>query len=431
MKILVMIEAVTTAHTTRSLMIAKSLLSMGHEVIIASTKMDNVLKNETPNEIKCVEISGGLSAQEFGLKLYQGKFPYSVQLLKNYVETDYELLSKYQPDIVFGDFRLSLQISSKLANVTYVNLSNIIWSPYANKSQVVPEAPATRLLKSLGLTIGKKILPMIMKQILKTVNQFRESYGFESLTSLEQFYSQGDYVAYLDSNKLLSTQVLPNNHLFLTPVIFESKQSSAFQIKNNSKRKIFITPGSSGNNSVFKKIIKYLSQSNFEIYVAGVSKESAEINNKKSGSNWPLSNNIHYLGFVNLNSVLPLMDLVIANGGSPMSYLSIKNKKPFLNIPSNMDQHLNSQAFDQINVSRTIRSELINKSYVLNACDDLLNNNEIKNRVFELSFSLEQSDLKISLAGLIQKINSDQKFKHKKNLTTKISEIQFNIQNPT
>ena len=83
MKILIMIEAVTTAHTTRSLMIAKSLLSMGHEVIIASTKMDNVLKNETPNEIKCVEISGGLSAQEFGVKLYQGKFPYSVQLLKN------------------------------------------------------------------------------------------------------------------------------------------------------------------------------------------------------------------------------------------------------------------------------------------------------------------------------------------------------------
>ena len=67
--------------------------------------------------------------------------------------------------------------------------------------------------------------------------------------------------------------------------------------------------------------------------------------------------------------VLPLVDAVVANGGSPMSYMSLQFQKPILNLPSNMDQHFPS--FDQKNVSRTLRTEIGFKNTIVSKLNEL------------------------------------------------------------
>lgn len=402
MKILMMIEGVTTAHTSRSLIIAKSLAKQGHKVILASTVLDSILKNETPADIQLLEIPNGITPSQFSKKLHNGEFPYTVDQLKKYVEVDCTFLKNENPDVVFGDFRLSLQVSAKLADTPYVNLTNIIWSPYSAKTAVVPEVPPTRVLKSFGITVGKLVLPMILNSILTKLNEFRSSYGLDPVKSLEEFYTQGDYIAYLDDENLMSSSVLPSHHCFLGPVVYRSHNSSVeLKQKLNSlpknKNVILVTPGSSGNSKAFQKSLNYLVNSEYEVLVAGVNPSSTNVK-------WPTADNIHYVGFVNLADVLPLVDAVVANGGSPMSYMSLQFQKPILNLPSNMDQHFNSQAFDQKNVSRTLRTELVSKTQLFAKLKELTTSEWIQQNLAAFAKNISHSQLEQNLSQLLASI---------------------------
>ena len=44
---------------------------------------------------------------------------------------DLELIRRIEPDVVVGDFRLSLAVSAPMAGVPYIALANAYWSPFA------------------------------------------------------------------------------------------------------------------------------------------------------------------------------------------------------------------------------------------------------------------------------------------------------------
>ena len=49
--------------------------------------------------------------------------------LDRYVEEDLRLIDSFRPDVVVGDFRVSLAISARKARIPYVNVTNAYWSP--------------------------------------------------------------------------------------------------------------------------------------------------------------------------------------------------------------------------------------------------------------------------------------------------------------
>ena len=66
--------------------------------------------------------------------------------LRAYVDDDLALLEAVRPDVVIGDFRLSLSVSARVAGIPYVNVTNAYWSPYARPHFEVPNLALTRLV---------------------------------------------------------------------------------------------------------------------------------------------------------------------------------------------------------------------------------------------------------------------------------------------
>ena len=69
-------------------------------------------------------VSAAMSA-----RLRRGEFFYREQELEAYVDAERALLRSLKPDLVVGDFRLSLPVSTYLEGVPLLTLANAHWSP--------------------------------------------------------------------------------------------------------------------------------------------------------------------------------------------------------------------------------------------------------------------------------------------------------------
>jgi UDP:flavonoid glycosyltransferase YjiC (YdhE family) len=87
-----------------------------------------------------------IAPERFSRALARGSPIYDAASLDRYVEEDLRVIKRFRPDVIVGDFRISLGISARLAKVPYVNVTNAYWSPYAKIRHVVPEITPARAL---------------------------------------------------------------------------------------------------------------------------------------------------------------------------------------------------------------------------------------------------------------------------------------------
>ena len=60
------------------------------------------------------------------------------------------MIREVEPDVVVGDFRLSLSVSARVAGVPYLAITNAYWSPYARQRFPLPELPVVRMARRPG-----------------------------------------------------------------------------------------------------------------------------------------------------------------------------------------------------------------------------------------------------------------------------------------
>ncbi|MFH1023179.1 MAG: glycosyl transferase family 1, partial [Planctomycetota bacterium] len=125
-RILFVGEAVSVSHVARPVVLAKWAKSAGYDVIFACGKAySRVARTEGLNPEEIVTISPEL----FYKRLSRGQFFYTEAELNQYIEAERALIARIKPDLVVGDFRLTLAISTRLAGIPYLNLMNAHWSP--------------------------------------------------------------------------------------------------------------------------------------------------------------------------------------------------------------------------------------------------------------------------------------------------------------
>ncbi|MFX7895023.1 glycosyl transferase family 1, partial [Acinetobacter baumannii] len=56
------------------------------------------------------------------------------------------MIEAFKPDLVIGDFRLSLSVSARLAGVPYMAISNAYWTPHYQGGYALPVIPLSRAL---------------------------------------------------------------------------------------------------------------------------------------------------------------------------------------------------------------------------------------------------------------------------------------------
>jgi UDP:flavonoid glycosyltransferase YjiC (YdhE family) len=370
-KILFIGEAVSLAHISRPLVLANSLDKNIYELTFACDPIYKKFVNQYP-EITYVPLTS-ISPEAFMKSLYYGKTIYDQKTLHSYVKDDVSLINAINPDLVIGDFRVSLSISANICQKPFFALANAHWSPFADNNFVSPE---TIYNKIFGLPISnfvfKHTYPMLFKQQAKPFNAVAKAYGQETAIDIREMYTRGGKVLYLDPSELINMKSLPINHHFLGPIIYSPKINEPIWLNDlkNSSRNIYATFGSSGMAHLLPTVCQSIIETKCNAVITTANRVTI-----------PEHANIKQADYLPGELVLENSIMAICNGGSATVYQALSKGVPVIGIPQNMDQFLTMQIIEknklgimlrpnqasEKNISKAINQILQDKTYTQNA----------------------------------------------------------------
>lgn len=350
-RILFIGEDLTLAHVTRPMVLAESLDIDKYDITFATGHQYNQFVQNL--NFKTHTIST-LSSKIFLERLAKGKPIFLSNEIEKYVKEDLDLFKKVNPDLVIGDFRLSLGISSQLAQIPYACLTNAFWSPFSILPFPVPELLIVNLL---GIKIVKFFsgffLPFIMKIHASPINSIRKKYNLPLHKDIKEAYTYGDWTLYLDPPSLAPTVNLPANHLYLGPLLWspEAPLPEWWNSLPEDKPVIYITLGSSGEIGFVKELISTLKNMPVTAVISSASRFTAQ----------DLPDNIYVEAFLPGLKAAQRSSVVVCSGGTATTYQALSCGTPVLGIPSNADQYLSMEAIVRQGSGILIRAGQINQ----------------------------------------------------------------------
>ncbi len=363
-RVLFFAEAVTLAHVARPIALAQRLVAAGHEVIFAcDPRYDSFLAGEPWQTLALRSIS---SAQ-FLRALASGNPVYDAQTLRAYVQQDLELMEQAQPDLVVGDFRLSLSVSARLAGVPYAAVTNAYWSPcYPVRRFPLPALPMTRFLP---LVVARQLFqlaqPIAFGLHCGPLNRVRQEHGLPSLGSdLRRVYTDADHTLFADVPAMFPTVDRPASHHYLGPILWSPPVAlPAWWDQLPADRPIvYLTLGSSGPSPLLHMTLQALAEQPVTVIAS------------TAGAVVPpgLPANVHAADYLPGMQAAARASLVICNGGSPTSQQALAAGVPVLGIASNMDQFLNMGAVVAARAGTVLRADRVNHADVRGAVSHML-----------------------------------------------------------
>ena len=331
-RILFIAEAVTLAHVARPYVLARGLDPARYELIFAAD----------PRYARLFDWDGlttrplrSISSERFLAALAAGRPLYDLASLRDYLHADLALLRELAPDLVVGDFRLSLAVSAPLAGVTYASITNAYWSPYARAHYTVPELPFVPYLGvPLAQTLFNLARPAAFARHCVPLNALRREHGLPALgRDLRAIYTHADHTCYADPPELVPTTGLPAHHHYLGPIIWSPAVPlpAWWHDLPTERPLIYVTMGSSGESALLPVILAALAESPVTVIAAA----------------GPAASALHPPANAYVAEYLPGAEaaaraaLVICNGGSPTAYQALAAGVPVLGLPTNLDQYLN------------------------------------------------------------------------------------------
>src|ERR1700687_4307761 len=142
-KALFIAEGVTLAHVGRSIRLASILQGGGTDVELACDSRYARFLTGLDFPVRTIR---SITSEAFLEALAHGGPVFSTETLRAYVSEDLSLLKVAQPDVVVGDFRLSLSVSARVVGIPYGNVTNAYWSPYARPRFRMPRLPFARFV---------------------------------------------------------------------------------------------------------------------------------------------------------------------------------------------------------------------------------------------------------------------------------------------
>ncbi len=395
-RILFVAENVTLAHVTRLLVLAEALDKSKYEIHFATGEQAIPYLKSTPFISHTIPT---LSSETFIARLAKGHRIYTYTELDASVQADLSFIKEIAPDLIIGDFRISLGISAPLLSIPYISIVNAHWSPYSTADIPLPEHPMVRIL---GVNCSKLIFnllkPLIFSYHCLPFNQLRTKYGLKPLKSLQEAYTYGDWTFYADIPELAPTSSLPCNHQYIGPILWSPKVPLPDwwdTVIRDDRPIIYITLGSSGNIKIVDLILDILSKLPVVIILTTA--------NRFLKTN--PADNIFLASYLPGEKVAEIASLVICNGGSATAYQALAQGKPVLGFPANTDQHFTMNAISQEGAGLLIRSDQISGIKIKQAIEALLSNPSYRNHAERIKILFSTYNAPTTFSQFIDSLN--------------------------
>jgi UDP:flavonoid glycosyltransferase YjiC (YdhE family)/uncharacterized protein (DUF2141 family) len=361
-RILFVAESVTLAQVVRLVSLARSLDVRAYDVHFASASFPDFIFAGTTFARHALD-SIGQDRIESALR--SGRRLYGTRVLRRYVRDDLALFDVAQPDVVIGDFRLSLPVSAPLWGVPHVAIANAYWSPYSTRRDFpLPDHPMVRLLgEERAARHFPKALPYVFAHFARPVNALRRAHHLPPIGSLPHVLTYGDYVLYADTPLLAPTSGTPEHHEYLGPVAWSpGGLAPDFGDASAEHPMVYVTLGSSGNVAVLPIVIEALASLPLTAVVATAGR--ARIAEPPT--------NVRVTDFVPGDVAARRSRLVISNGGSTTGYQALAEGAPVLGIASNLDQFLAMRGIVAAGAGEVLRASTLSVSRVRESVADMI-----------------------------------------------------------
>ena len=365
-KILFFGEPATLAHVARPVVLARGLDARRYEIELATGPDFRRLAEQAGLRVRALDSIG---TRAYLAAVAAGRVVFSYRTLERYVRDDLRQIEDFSPDVVVGDFRLSLAVSARLARVPYVALSNAYWSPYARTRIEVPVHAATRLLgpQAAG-ALFRPLAPLVLAAHSLPMHRLRRRHGLPSLGfDLGRVFTEGDVTLFADVPQMVPTpgSALPDRYRYIGPVVWSPPGRLPAALADDAdlrKPLVYVALGSSGDARLLGTLVAALRTLGCRIVMA------------TGGAPPPagLPADAITADFLPGDQVAAHARLVVCNGGSPGTHQALQQGTPVLGIPSNLDQLLNMQFVVRCGAGQTLRADQVNARSVRDSVQRLL-----------------------------------------------------------
>lgn len=348
-KIVFMCNSVTLAHPVRVTLLANMLPPEKYDVIIYRSTDYGPILPYTPLSIHPIK---SINTQDFINRLFNVEPVFDTDTVRIHAEEDYQVLDTEKPDLVIGDFRLTLQVTARQRSVPYLNLTGAIWDPLFGLKF---ESPPARRLNFLPDRVKAWVMNNLPRVAFSTMNQplnlFRKQNGMVPYNNDPRpLYTDADYNAYCDLPVLFNPPSLDPTRQFIGPVLWapDMPAPDLSSLRANGKYTVYINLGSSGNNSILEPLCAKLAEDDINLVVAtGRESTPTSLIDRADTIVMP------YLASDKISSQV---DAVICNGGMPTACTALLNNAYCVGVVSNLDQIMGMRLIEEKGAGRRFRN---------------------------------------------------------------------------
>lgn len=367
-KLLAFAEAVTLAHVARPAALLGQLDGQRYQRILACDPRYGRFIADGPWQTATLVSQ---SSDEFLRALARGTAVHSLQRLQAQVQEDLALIAFHRPDLVLGDFRLSLSVSARISGVPYLSITNAYWSPASPQPYVMPVLPMTRCLPlGLASALFHAVGPVVMAAHCRPLNRLRKLHGLDSLGSdLRRIYTDADRVLVADAPAVFPIEPLPSNHVYVGPLLWSPPVALPqwwAQLRDDQPS-VYVALGSSGSARLLPTLLAALAALPVQVLVS------------TAGAPAPtqVPANARLAAYLPGDQAAARSSLVICNGGSMAVQQALSFGVPVLGIPGNMDQFMNMAAVERIGAGVALRADRVDPEALRILCARLLSSSEL------------------------------------------------------
>lgn len=409
-RILIFAEAVTLAHVARPIALSRVLRDLGHDVCIAAAPSAHhwLAAEGVPFwPLWSIEPSAFVRALSLGIPAY------SFATLKRYVADDLSAIDAFGPDIVVGDFRLSLYISARLAKKPYGAIANAYWSRrYWRGGDAPPIAPLSWLPPAVANALFDRIHPAAFALHAMPFRLACKAFGIGALEGdIRDIYTASDGTAFADVEHFYDWRNGSGERAtFIGPLAWEPPGQPGLPPLPDDRPIVFVSFGTSGQRGLLPSILDTLASMPIHCIVA--TGGAGNLTGGAGNLNLP-ANCVHAAPFVPYATACASSAAMICNGGTPATYAAVGRGKPVLGLFHNLDQALNMRIVQELGAGLASSAHARQLPQLKRSINKLLIDGELAARAAEASRDMpdaarEASGVRAWIASLSRESGSRQ-----------------------
>ncbi|RWS05205.1 glycosyl transferase-like protein [Dinothrombium tinctorium] len=409
-----------TGHINALLGIAFALRRRNHRVVFitAKSREGTFLKigfkeetyEENPIDNRTIESNINSSSEEFKKPAIEqvqwvvNTFERGVERIKFMEKRMREIVSKVKPDvIVIDDIIPHPCFIHSNAPLVYTNSISPLFA--IDDERLPPGFFGLPLNERSEWESSRKIFDALKEKVWNKMNNWLEENGIQKLAKFRVQHRSSNLNIYMYPKPLMEDFLrlcpLGEEWMGLDHSIRESVEK--FNLPENFKREnerlIYLSMGSLV--SIIAELMSHLTQ------ILSKCKHKIIVVTGKSHQEYNLAENMWGEPFLPQLEILPLVDLVITHGGNNTFVETLYFGKPMIVLPVFGDQHDNAQRAVEAKIGFKFNPFSVTENELLNAIDDLLNDNEISERVRKISKHMRESN---ALNDVVERIEQIAKY---------------------